>query len=171
MAEPLAGQISRLLDEAEGLYYKLVLLVGAPGSGKTAALKELGALSGVPVTNVNLELSRRLLDLTERQRSVQTPGLLRDILAAAGHGPTILDNLELLFDPGLRLDALRLLLGLARNRAIVAAWSGTVEDGRLIYAEPGHPEHCSFAVQDFLVVEARPATGATGQVAPAEVVR
>ena len=53
----------------------------------------------------------------------------------------VLDNIEILFDAALRQDPLRLLQGVSRNRTIVAAWNGTLENGYLIYAASEHPEH------------------------------
>ena len=53
----------------------------------------------------------------------------------------LLDNIEILFDTALKQDPLRLLQGVSRNRTIVAAWNGTLENGYLIYAAPEHPEH------------------------------
>jgi hypothetical protein len=53
----------------------------------------------------------------------------------------LLDNLELLFDISLKLDPLRCLQDLARDKTIVAAWNGTVTAGHLTYATPDHPEY------------------------------
>ena len=53
----------------------------------------------------------------------------------------LLDNIEILFDAALKQDPLRLLQGVSRNRTIVAAWNGTLENRYLTYASPEHPEH------------------------------
>ncbi len=65
MAEPLADRIMREIDWAAELYHRLILLVAPSGSGKTRALREVSERASVPLVNVNLELSRRMLDLTE----------------------------------------------------------------------------------------------------------
>jgi len=70
MAEPLADQVLRKIGEARELYHRLILMVGPAGSGKTSALQEVSASTSAPLINVNLELSRRMLDLTERQRKI-----------------------------------------------------------------------------------------------------
>ena len=41
MAEPVHEKIKRSLQAAEGLYHRLVLLVGETGSGKTDVLREV----------------------------------------------------------------------------------------------------------------------------------
>jgi len=139
MVEPLADRVIRGIDQAAGLYYRLVVLVGPAGSGKTAALQDVHECTAAPLVNVNLELSRRMLDLTERQRALQLPRLLAEIVGAsaadlpvpqseaARHaGLVLLDNVEVLFDVSLKQDPLRLLQGLSRNKTLVVAWSGKI---------------------------------------------
>jgi ABC-type lipoprotein export system ATPase subunit len=93
----------------QALYHRLLLIVGPGGSGKTSALREVGQRMGSTVTNVNLELSRKLLDLTEQQRVHQIRQHLDRIVAETHLRLIILDNIELLFDVWLKQDPLRLL--------------------------------------------------------------
>ena len=101
--------------------------------------------------NVNLDLSRRMLELTARQRSLQVLGHLREIVANDGGEIILLDNLEIIFDVALKQDPLRLLQGLSRNKTIVAAWNGTIVDNYLIYGVPTHPEYRRYPMHDLLV--------------------
>jgi len=130
--------------------------VGAAASGKTTALQAVQKRTGTPLINVNLELSRQLLDLTERQRALQVPRLLADLTATAPDSLILLDNIEVLFDKALQQDPLRLLQGLSRNCTVVASWSGALVDGQLTYATADHPEYRRYPVKDFLAVAAAP---------------
>src|SRR5437867_1605112 len=154
MAEPLYNQVMLQLEQTARLYYRLMLVVAPKGTGKTMALQEVAARTGALVINVNLALSHRMLDLTERQRSLRIPRLLEEITAQADRELVVLDNLEILFDVALKLDPLRLLQGLARHRTVVAAWNGSIEGNYMTYATPGHPEYRRYPVRDLLV--ARP---------------
>jgi hypothetical protein len=58
---------------------------------------------GCQLLNVNLELSKRMLELTRTQRSRQVERLLKDVIAAAPGEVVLLDNLEILFDTRKRL--------------------------------------------------------------------
>ena len=80
-----------------------------------------------------------MLDLTERERSLRLPDLLDEVVGRDA-ALVLLDNIELLFDAAFQHDPLRLLQGVSRNRTIVAAWNGTLENGYLSYAVPDHPE-------------------------------
>ncbi len=151
MAEPLSDKIVRRIDQAAELYYRLVMLVAPAGAGKTAALQDVRDSIGAPLVNVNLDLSRRMLDLTERQRALLLPRLLSEMVDAARADVVLLDNIEILFEVGLKQDPLRLLQGLSRNKTVVAAWNGSIVDSSLIYAAPAHPEYRRYPARDLLV--------------------
>ncbi len=151
MAEPIHEKIKRSLEAAEGLYYRLVLLVGEAGSGKTCVLRDVAEEFSTSIINVNLALSSELLELTATQRSLRLSGILNQIKDEAKL-PVVLDNIEILFDKDLSQDPLRLLQGISRNRAVVASWNGTYINGRLLYAEMGHPEYRSYDAVDALIV-------------------
>lgn len=151
MAEPLADQIMRKIKQADELYHRLMLVVAPAGVGKTTALKKVQERIGAPLINVNLELSRRMLDLTERQRALQLPRLLREIINDAEGVVVLFDNIEILFDVSLKQDPLRLLQGLSRNKTVVAAWNGSIDGDHMIYAVPDHLEYRRYMVRDFLV--------------------
>lgn len=153
MPEPLADKIIQSLQQVAQLYHRLVIVVAPAGSSKTTALREVHERISAAMINVNLELSRRMLDLTERQRSLQLPSLLSEIVGAFEGDVILLDNIEILFNVSLQQDPLRLLLGLSRTKTIVVSWSGEITDEqKLVYAAPDHPEYKRYPLQDFLVV-------------------
>ena len=151
MAEPLSDRVIGKIDQAAELYYRLVMLVAPAGAGKTAALQDVHERTAAPLLNANLELSRRMLELTERQRALQLPRLLSEVVNAAQADLILLDNIEVIFDVGLKQDPLRLLQGLSRNKTVVAAWNGTIVEDSLTYAAPAHPEYRRYPIRDFLV--------------------
>lgn len=147
-----AIKLETAIQQAASQYYRLVVLAGAPGSGKTAALQAVAQKFGHPLVNVNLEISKRMLELTRTQRSRQVERLLKEAVAAAPGDVVLLDNLEILFDTALEVEPLRLLQVSSRNRTIVASWNGSFQNGTLTYAEPGHPEFIQFKQTDAVVI-------------------
>ncbi len=151
MAEPIESKVIMSLEAAEGLYHKLVLLVGRSGSGKTAVVQNLSQAHGVTLINVNLSLAKELLELTEKQRLLKLSNILHQVTKESGKIAR-LDNTEILFDRRLQQDRLRLLQGLSRNQIVLATWNGTFDKGKLTYGEPGHKEYRSYEPTDTLVV-------------------
>jgi Cdc6-like AAA superfamily ATPase len=152
MAEALADQIIQKIKQTSELYYRLILVVALSGTGKTSALRDVKDRINTPIVNVNLEISRQMLNLTERQRVLQVSQILGKIVNEAGGEIILLDNMEILFDVSLKQDPLRLLQGLSRNKTIVATWNGSIDASYLIYAAPDHPEYRRYPVVDFCVV-------------------
>ncbi len=136
MKSPLIDAVAA----AEAAYYRLVLLVGPPGAGKTRALELASAEEGWPILRVSGLLAGALLDYPQRRRAVVVPGLVAGLLSQESSPVVCLDNIELLFEPSLAQDPLRLLQNLARDRTIVAVWPGRYDDGVLTYAADDHPE-------------------------------
>jgi Cdc6-like AAA superfamily ATPase len=120
--------LEEAIPQAARQYFRLIILAGAPGCGKTTALRSIAQKIGSEVVNVNLELSKKMLELTRTQRSRQVERLLKEVVAAVPGEVVLLDNLEILFDTGLEVEPLRLLQVSSRNRTIVAAWSGDYRD-------------------------------------------
>jgi len=152
MTEPFADTIIYKISQATQLYNRLIVRVAPAGAGKTTALQDVHKRIGAPLLNVNLELSRQMLNLTERQRALQLPRLLAEIVDASITDVILLDNIEILFDDSLKQDPLRLLMGLSRNITVVAAWTGFISGEYVVYAKPEHPEYRRYPLRDFVVV-------------------
>ena len=144
-------RLDRLVDEIAALHSKLILLVGRPGCGKSALLAELANQRGMKVMNVGAVLGKRLAALPQRQRALQANVALRELADEYASGDLLLlDNIELLFDHSLKLDPLDLLKRHAHARRVVAVWPGDLCDGRLRYAQIGHPEYRDYSIEDML---------------------
>lgn len=133
--------------------YRLVLIIGTSGSGKTTLLRNLSQQLKAPLINVSLELSKKMLDLTERQRVLGVASHIDQLIDWANHDIVLLDNLEILLEPSLARDPLKLLKLSSRNHTIVAAWPGSIEDGYLTYAAKGHREYRHYPLQGFCYVD------------------
>ena len=152
MAIAAPAELRSRLEAASRLYHRLVLIVGPSGSGKTEALQGLAQEVGAPVTNVNRVVSEQLLEVPRRRRPRELRSIVDRCLGAGD--PVLLDNMEMLFDPDLQQDPLRLLEQLARNRTIAACWNGELRDGELTYAEPGHREGRAYPQPGHIIFDA-----------------
>ena len=150
--DDILNELTTAVDEAGRSYHRLVLLIGPSDSGKTQLLRHLSEGSGCDVLNLNLEFSRRMLDVARSRRPKQADRVFREIITGQSADLVLLDNLEVLFDTALQLDPLRLLQLASRNQTVVASWNGTLNDGLLSYAQPDHPEYKSYRNVDAITV-------------------
>lgn len=111
MAAPeMLARLEQLSTEIGALHSKLILLVGAPHSGKTALLSAFAKRVGASPLNVGSELGRRLAAIPQKQRHLQAGTALRELADLHAKGDLLLmDNIELLFDRSLQLNPLDLL--------------------------------------------------------------
>jgi hypothetical protein len=149
----LALKVEERLSTLANQFYRLLILAGPSGAGKTAVLQEIHKRTNMPYINVNLQLAQKMLDLTEKQRAINLSGLLADIVKEVGGEVILLDNIEILFDPALKQDPLRLLEGISRNNSMVVSWNGSFDGKNLTYAIPEHMEYRKYPIGDVLVLD------------------
>ena len=151
-SNPALDRLERLVAEVGDLQSKLILLAG--NGGKTKLLRSLGErLQSLPV-NVGVKLGQRLAATPVFERGFSANELLRDItVSARSNAPLLLDNLEVLFEPSLKINPLDLIKRLAHSRRVVAVWPGEMRDDRLVYASMGHPEYRDYSRDGVVVFE------------------
>jgi hypothetical protein len=130
--EPLATRdvVRKLLHATD----RPVLLVGREAE-RSAALAGLATDFGSHVINLGLELASALLSSDTRFDIAARIAAL-----SAGSTPLLLDQIEILFLPQLKIDLLDTLVRTSRRRPICVSWPGRLEQGRLRYANYNHPE-------------------------------
>lgn len=129
-------------------YHRLILLVGPANSGKTEILSAVAEELHAPTIQMSLELSYRLLDLSDNLRVARVEEILHDLIDATKSNIVILDKTEILFEPLLCQDSLRMLQGLSRNHTIISSWNGRIEEGFMYHAVPSHPEYRQYTIDD-----------------------
>ncbi len=156
-SELIYSKISSYFPQAVEQYHRLIVV--PVQDNYKINFQQVAESNNSRYINVNLELSKLLLELTQKQRYVPLPRaslkaerLLKQIIGNIDNKVIFLEYLEILFDTSLQLDPLRCLQKLARNCTIVTVWSGNVENNHLIYAEWEHPEYKSYPIDGFLVV-------------------
>ena len=149
---PLLDALGRLVDEIGTLQSKLILLVG--NSDKTKLLHALAQRFDTVPFNLGVKLGHRLAATPASERGFSMTELLREVTSSVhGDAPLLLDNLEVLFEPSLKINPLDLIKRLAHARRVVAVWPGEVRDDRLVYASMGHPEHRDYSREGIVVFE------------------
>lgn len=154
--QSVAGRVHEAAESCRWDRERIVLVTGGSAQERSEILTYLGEHDGFSYLNVGIELSGRLLDVPLRRRGVRARTHFRELVDKAEEQSAVgvvgLDHIEVLFTPDLELDVFGLLRGESVNRTLVVSWCGRVENGRAVYAEPSHPEHCTEPVDEPLVV-------------------
>jgi len=96
--------------------------------------------------NVNKLVSERLLTIPKQKYPLYISDILLDAMTDRDK-LYILCHVDILFDPELKIIPTQLFEQISKTYKLVVEWPGTYENGKLIYAEYGFPEH--FITEDF----------------------
>lgn len=121
----------------------MVFLTGVAGDKGYLLAEALG--DTCRFLNVGKYLSIHLLEMPRSRRSQKALQLLSNEVAV---GPCCFYNLEILFDPGMKLDVLTSLKTLAKGRELYVDWPGEwkAEEQCLTFAEPNDPVYRAYPV-------------------------
>lgn len=154
MSSDALARLEQRVAEIGALRSKLLLLVGAPHTGKTALLSEFSVRIDTKILNAGSELGHRLAAVPQKQRHLKAAAALRELAQLCTRNDVLLlDNIELLFDTSLQLDPLDLLKRHALCQRVVAVWPGEFKNKRLIYAGMAHPEHRDYSAAGLVTME------------------
>lgn len=133
-------ELLEVIRTVQGEYHKLIIIAGQAGSGKTRLINQLASQLDMPVINLSLKMSEKLLSLTRRQRRLKAEEITRDVIDEENRTSVCVDNSELLFDSTLRLNPLVFLQDISRNRLVVCTWNGNYDGNDLSFGYAGHPD-------------------------------
>lgn len=91
--------------------------------------------------SIGKELSSFLLlaDTTDRSRDIYI--WLENYLREKASGPVVCLDIDLLFEPSLKLEPLNIFLKISRYTKLIILWPGSYKDGVLSYAQPEHQHY------------------------------
>lgn len=131
----------QFVAQIQELPQPLVIIAGARKTGKTPLAKSLATQGLGTYINLSLLLSRYLAtdpDADDSLTAGTAAKLLRDVSPI---GAMILDNIEAVFQPELRLSPLRWFRQIVRDLPLVAVWPGAVVEGEFSYSMPNRPDY------------------------------
>ena len=112
---------------------------------------ELSSGYGWPHLPVGRALSAALLAGPPGRRPSEARRWTKARLGEMAPGPVLCTGIDLLFEPGLELDPLRLLCDAGRLTRLVVAWPGDYQDGILSYAVPAHGHYRTWRRPDVAI--------------------
>ena len=98
--------------------------------------------AGYKEYQINIHLSKRLLDYQQNVRPSYVEGTLKELLDNSE--PVLITEFEMLFDPRYELDVLKFFSDEARLFNVAVKWPGKFSENRLTYANPGDPDYHEF---------------------------
>ena len=134
---PWPAAARELVVELQSAPGRIALVVGDDDPGPLMALAD--AL-GEEVTSVGERL-------TTGEAPLPPDKVVQQLL-----GATLLDDVDILFDPELNMDPLALVRQLSRRHPVILYWPGSVQGGEANYSEPGRKDHFRSRLVDAVIL-------------------
>jgi len=134
-------EIKSTLTAITSRYEKIAFLLVKDDSDALAACRFIQDEFDVDEINLNLELVKLLLPEKESRYPFLINSKIREIIDNSTSRILILRNIELLFNPSLKLNVIPALQNISRHRPIIVLWPGEYKSNNLTYATPDHPEY------------------------------
>ncbi len=122
--------------------HRLLLVIGEAGSGKSAFLQSIAAARAMQFLSLGEPLGIRLLETSPRTRPLVIEDTVRQLIDGTRAG-VCMDGTDILFNPALRCDPLRLACSISQNTFVAYSLTGRVEGKRFVRGYPDHPEFYS----------------------------
>ena len=99
--------------------------------------------------NLGIAVPEALRAIPAARRSQALQSTVEQLLSALPVD-VVLRRVDILFDPAWRIDVLKFLLAVGRNRRLYILWPGTVSSTILEYSEPGRPDYCRYDISGYV---------------------
>ncbi|OOF02804.1 hypothetical protein BZG80_11585 [Salinivibrio sp. MA440] len=145
LVDSLLAEVCEALDRAEYQSYKLILLTIPEDFRREIEVEILN--KSICFVNLSKELARRLVSLSIRERVRRLEAEVDKITSNSGSS-VWLTKLDVLFEPALDNDPMRLLKGIAKTKAVVAIWPGEITETSVVYSKPGKPDYKTYPLKE-----------------------
>ena len=133
--------LNQLIAMTKNQYYKLLLLVGISGSGKTTILRQIAQKENYQYINLNYELSRQLIDFPGEEQNRLIEREVEAIINSSPKDTLLLDNIELIFAKDFNLNPLQMLKSQSRKKTLIVGWNGEYDGRLLTFGRKGDDEY------------------------------
>lgn len=115
--------LTEKINELNDAKYKLLLIVGEPGSGKSKVIREYSQETGIPI----IDLDKIFVNTA----SDQLMNEMKNFLKNYNQDVLLLDNKKILYTKDSAIDLMDFLKEISLSIPVVATWNGHIENNQL----------------------------------------
>ncbi|TCN74254.1 hypothetical protein EDB60_101127 [Vibrio crassostreae] len=145
LTERLLFNVNAAVTQAEYRSFKLVLVIIPKELYREIEAEILN--NPIRLVNLSKELARKLVSLSIRDRVRRLEGEVERVANDCGSSAW-LTKLDVLFEPTLENDPMRLLKSIAKSQAVVAIWPGEITETSVVYSKPGKPDYKTYPLKE-----------------------
>ncbi|GAB6615158.1 hypothetical protein ABE55_07705 [Bacillus thuringiensis] len=128
-------KLLKAIKGASNDHFKLIVISGRFKTGKTSLMKRIANDFNYMYLNLNLIMSKRLLQIKEEAYVTQSQDIIKGIFDEIDDKILFVDNIELLFSKEVAsLNPVEVFKNLARDKVIILSLPGRVKGDRIEYS-------------------------------------
>ncbi len=120
----------RITKNLQNRRYKLLLLIGKAGTGKSKYLHNYSKEKGIPVLDLDHILGSKI---PEGKDANYVYDFIRGFLKTYTPNEILLDKKKILYQKDSNIDILDFLKELSTQKIVIATWNGYTKNGKLIH--------------------------------------
>ena len=125
--------MSNITDALKAKKYKLLLIIGRPGSGKSKFLNNYSEDKGIPILDLDNILGKQI---PEGKDANYVYGFIQGFISTYKPEEILLDKKRILYQENSDIDLLDFLKELSLQKTVITTWNGyTTKDGKLIHVQ------------------------------------
>lgn len=149
----IVQQIVECVHDAAQTTDKMVLLIGAPGSGKSKILRELASMRGWKYVEGKEILPKEWRPTAHASRQAEAVRTTTKALAALEAEVVLLDNMRNFFAAELDLQPVELLRAISKKQRLLVAWPGEYHEGVISHLRGATGERLEYPLTDITVIQ------------------
>lgn len=138
------NEIKTKLEALKDAKYKLLLIVGQPGTGKSKLIHDYASETGNTILDLNAIFGE---EVPEGSDSQYITHFMDGFLATYTPEVLLLDNKRVLYSKNSQIDLLSFLKGIATKKVVIATWNGRIEDGKLVHIRSKLPQDLTYPLE------------------------
>ena len=101
--------------------------------------------------SLNRTLAEKLSKVSPSMRTLHLPRIISQVIDEQSDNPVICD-IDVLFNPDYRIDVLKILIEIDKQKNFTLVWPGVIVDGKLIYGEEGYADYKVYNISNYNII-------------------
>ena len=98
--------------------------------------------------SMNKRLASELIKVKPTRRTMQLEKCFVKVLDSLPE-QSIIKDIDVLFNPAYKVDVMKLLSSVYKQKQFSLVWPGNYADGKLTYSEEGYPDYRIYEIKDY----------------------
>lgn len=108
--------------------------------------------SKIRIVTINESLSKALITYKKEDRLKYINYELDKIVSNIKENEFIIEDFDILFNPSYKIDVIRWIISISRNKKVIILWNGVIKKQSLVYSEVGNLDYKDYNIKNYEIL-------------------